>query len=458
MAGSAARNLTGLLSSIGNTIGEMGAPGNAMVENVRTLNAPTIDSTDPASMRAYADWAMRNGDQQTAQQYQLAAGKLEREQNSRKAAVDAKGFQRSISKLEEARSNAIKNAGGDQEAIAKINSQYDNAVGAVSGKMNSMAAEFGLETTGTDMLQNVQDKRAVTEQLSAEIAAEKNSARRAQLQRLLTGVQSDMISPRDAIEATTTGSLGGSARKVQRSVNYKDGSIQTVYTDGSTEITTASGNTFEPGDDGYEEATTGARDSGVSYAGDVAGAQEGGKQAVIDRTMVAEEYMASRATEETYQQAKETVAGMEDYSFGKVAEMFPNFTAGSLKLQNFKTEMGLNVIASGNFGPLSEGELKMALNQGIPEGLSKDETLKWIDMRIAAEKQVQAAAEDYMRWSSDNPGKTRADYIMARSLDDGKENEPSGSDNDGADLGGTSGAGETKTAGGFTYTVEGTDG
>lgn len=458
MASSQAANLTGLLSSIGNTIGSMGGPGNALIDNVRTLNAPKLDPNDPASMRAYADWAMRNGDQQTAQQYQLAAGKMEQEQGAQRAAVDAKGFQNSIDKLEEARANAISNVNGDDAAIAQINSQYDTAVNAVSGKMNDMAAKYGLDVTGTDMLQNVKDKRAVTDQLNEEIKSEKNGTRRAQLKRLLTGVQSDMISPKDAIEATTTGSLGGSGRKVQRSVNYKDGSIQTVYTDGSTEITTSSGNTFEPGDDGYEAATTGARDSGVSYAGDVAGATEGGKQAVIDRSEVAEEYMASRETEDTYQLARATVAEMEDYSFGKVAEMFPNFSSGSLKLQNFKTEMGLNVIAGGSFGPLSEGELKMALNQGIPEGLSKKQTLEWIDMRIAAEKQVQAAAEDYMRWSSDNPGKTRADYIMDRSIDEGKENEPSGSDNDGTDLSGTSGAGETKTAGGFTYTIEAPNG
>lgn len=455
MAGSAASNLTGLLSNIAGTIGDMGSTGNNYVENFRNLQAPDLNQNDPESMRAYARWAMRNGDKETAQRYQLAAGKMQQEQAARKAAVDAKGFQRSITKLEDARSSAIKNAGGDQAAIAKINSQYDTAINAVSGKMNDMAAEFGLETTGTDMLQSAQAKRQVTEQLAAEIEAEQNSARKAQLKRLLTGVQSDMISPRDAVEATTTGSLGGGARKVQRSVNYKDGSIQTVYTDGSTEITTASGDTFSPGDDGYESATTGARDSGVSYAGDVAGATEGSKQAVIDRTAVAEEYMASRATEETYQQARQTVEEMEDYSFGKVASMFPNFTEGSLKLQNFKTEMGLNVIASGSFGPLSEGELKMALNQGIPDGLGKQETLDWIDMRITAEKQVQAAAEDYMRWSAENPGKTRADYIMDRSIDDGKENETSGSDNDGANLGGTPGGGEAKkTASGYTYEVE----
>lgn len=456
MASSQAANLTGLLSGIGKTIGEMGGPGNAMIDNVRTLNAPNIDPNDPASMRAYADWAMRNGDRQTAQQYQLAAGKLEQEQGARKAATDSAGFQRSLNKLEEARAQALQNAGGDKQAEAQINSQYDTAANAVSGKMNQMSSQYGLDTSGTQMLENAQGRRAVTEQLVSEIKSEKNSGRRAQLQRLLTGVESGMVSPQDAIEATTTGSLGGGNRSVQRSVNYKDGSIQTVYKDGTTEITTAAGNTFGPGDDGYEEATTGARDSGVSYAGDVAGATQDGKQSSLDRAEVAKEYVASGETEQTYLDAREVVAEMEDYSFGKVSAMFPNFSQGSIKLQNFKNEIGLKVIAGGNFGQLNETELNLALNQGIPDGLTKKQTLDWIDRRIAAERQVQAAAVDYMRWSKENPGGTRAEYIVDREIDEGKENEVSGgSKGDGASLGGTSGAGETKTANGFTYTVEG---
>ena len=456
MASSQAANLSGLLSGIGKTIGEMGGPGNAMIDNVRTLNAPSIDPNDPASMRAYADWAMRNGDRQTAQQYQLAAGKLEQEQGARKAATDSAGFQRSLNKLEEARAQALQNAGGDKQAEAQINSQYDTAANAVSGKMNQMSSQYGLDTSGTQMLENAQGRRAVTEQLVSEIKSEKNSGRRAQLQRLLTGVESGMVSPQDAIEATTTGSLGGGNRSVQRSVNYKDGSIQTVYKDGTTEITTAAGNTFGPGDDGYEEATTGARDSGVSYAGDVAGATQDGKQSSLDRAEVAKEYVASGETEKTYLDAREVVAEMEDYSFGKVSAMFPNFSQGSIKLQNFKNEIGLSVIAGGNFGQLNETELNLALNQGIPDGLTKKQTLDWIDRRIAAEQQVQAAAVDYMRWSKENPGGTRAEYIVDREIDEGKENEVSGgSKGDGASLGGTSGAGETKTANGFTYTVEG---
>jgi hypothetical protein len=158
---------------------------------------------------------------------------------------------------------------------------------------------------------------------------------------------------------------------------------------------------------------------------------------------VAKEYVASGETEKTYLDAREVVAEMEDYSFGKVSAMFPNFSQGSIKLQNFKNEIGLKVIAGGNFGQLNETELNLALNQGIPDGLTKQETLDWIDRRIAAEQQVQAAAVDYMRWSKENPGGTRAEYIVDREIDEGKENEVSGgSKNDGANL---SGGGNTSS-------------
>jgi hypothetical protein len=369
---------------------------------------------------------------------------MEQEQGARKAATDASGFQRSLNKLEEARAQALQNAGGDKQAEAQINAQYDTASNAVSGKMNEMASQYGLETSGTDMLERAQGKMTVTKQLKDEITAEKNPTKKAQLQRLLTGVESDMISPQDAIEATTTGSLGVGNRSVQRSVNYKDGSIQTVYTDGTTEITTAAGNTFGPDDDGYEEATTGARDSGVSYAGDEAAATQEGKQSALDRAEIAKEYVASSETEKTYLDARDVVEDMEDYSFGRVKSMFPNFSQGSLKLQNFKNEIGLKVIAGGNFGQLNETELKLALNQGIPDGLTKQETLDWIDRRIAAERQVQAAAVDYMRWSKENKGGTRSEYIVDREIDEGKENEPSGgAPNDGANLSESKGSDST---------------
>jgi hypothetical protein len=49
-----------------------------------------------------------------------------------------------------------------------------------------------------------------------------------------------------------------------------------------------------------------------------------------------------------------------------------------------------------------------------------------------------------MRWSKDNPGGTRDEYIMDREIDEGKENETSGgARNDGANLSGSTGSAST---------------
>jgi len=200
MASSQASNLTGLLSSIGDTIGSMGGPGNALIDNVRTLNAPKPDQNDPASMRAYADWAMRNGDQQTAQQYQIAAGKMEQEQGARKAATDAAGFQQSLNKLEEARAQALQNAGGDKQAEAQINAQYDTAANAVSGKMNQMAGQYGLETSGTDMMEQATQRSTAVQALQTELtSASPDDAPR--IRAAIAGVKSGAISPADALDS-----------------------------------------------------------------------------------------------------------------------------------------------------------------------------------------------------------------------------------------------------------------
>lgn len=234
MASSQAANLTGLLSGIGKTIGEMGGPGNALIDNVRTLNAPNLDPNDPASMRAYAEWAMRNGDRQTAQQYQLAAGKLEQEQGARKAATDSAGFQRSLNKLEEARAQALQNAGGDKQAEAQINSQYDTAANAVSGKMNQMASQYGLDTSGTDMMEQATQRSAAVQALQTELtSASPDDAPR--IRAAIAGVKSGAISPADALDSIEgRGDVTNSWRTAQRyAADYN------------------STNGFEPGDEGF---------------------------------------------------------------------------------------------------------------------------------------------------------------------------------------------------------------
>lgn len=71
MAGSRARDLTGLLTSIGDTAGKFGDTGQQYVKTLRRSFAPKPDMNDSASLLEYAEWARRNGLEKEAQQYLL---------------------------------------------------------------------------------------------------------------------------------------------------------------------------------------------------------------------------------------------------------------------------------------------------------------------------------------------------------------------------------------------------
>jgi len=69
MARSQAANLSGMLTSIGDTMGKMGDVGNQYVDTFRRTMAPEADMNDSASLLRYADWARRNGYDDEAKQY-----------------------------------------------------------------------------------------------------------------------------------------------------------------------------------------------------------------------------------------------------------------------------------------------------------------------------------------------------------------------------------------------------
>ena len=76
MAGrSQASNLTGMLTSIGDTIGEMGGPGRQYVDTFRRTMAPTPKMDDSTSLTEYAKWARRNGYDEEADKYMARAYK-----------------------------------------------------------------------------------------------------------------------------------------------------------------------------------------------------------------------------------------------------------------------------------------------------------------------------------------------------------------------------------------------
>ena len=84
MARSRARDLTGLLTSIGDTAGKFGDTGQQYVNTLRRSFAPKPDMNDSASLLSYADWARRNGYDDEAKQY-MALGYRQKEKEAEEA-------------------------------------------------------------------------------------------------------------------------------------------------------------------------------------------------------------------------------------------------------------------------------------------------------------------------------------------------------------------------------------
>ena len=83
MARSQAANLSGMLGSIGDTLGKMGDTGNQYVETLRNQFRPELDMNDPKSMESYAQWLMNNGQQEEGRKMMAQAAEVQRGNRSR---------------------------------------------------------------------------------------------------------------------------------------------------------------------------------------------------------------------------------------------------------------------------------------------------------------------------------------------------------------------------------------
>ena len=150
MARSQASNLSGMLGSIGDTLGKMGDTGNQYVDTFRRQMAPEADMNDSASLLRYADWARRNGYDDEAKQY-LALGyrrkavEGEKEYKTYVASNTEKlrGFNTSIANLEQAVANGDPNA---QVALDRVTSARNQHISAMNKYGND--SDYGTGSEG----------------------------------------------------------------------------------------------------------------------------------------------------------------------------------------------------------------------------------------------------------------------------------------------------------------------
>jgi hypothetical protein len=73
---------------------------------------------------------------------------------------------------------------------------------------------------------------------------------------------------------------------------------------------------------------------------------------------------------------------------GYFAQFIPDVSASAVELQNVRNRLGLDVVSSVTFGALSESELNMALDTGLPESMDEDYLKGWVQERIDAKKKL----------------------------------------------------------------------
>ena len=79
---------------------------------------------------------------------------------------------------------------------------------------------------------------------------------------------------------------------------------------------------------------------------------------------------------------------------GFIEQHLPAFTVATAQLKEVARGMGIDVINSATFGALSERELSLALQQGLPVELDEPELIQHINEKIVAQKKLAKALQD----------------------------------------------------------------
>ena len=178
---------------------------------------------------------------------------------------------------------------------------------------------------------------------------------------------------------------------------------------------------LKPGDEGfmsvseaYDRTAKVTRD--VGNAKDVAfSTAEGkalGEQGVEDTTNILQARRDAENTNNLYREAIKLVD--EGAGTGAIESKLPTIRAASKELENIGNQLGFAIVAGGKFGQLTEKELALALETGLPVGLDGPELKDWLERKIAANEKLIAEYQRYVNWAkspqNNSQDKTAAYY------------------------------------------------
>jgi len=86
---------------------------------------------------------------------------------------------------------------------------------------------------------------------------------------------------------------------------------------------------------------------------------------------------------------------------GAIESKLPTIKAASKELENIGNQLGFAIVAGGKFGQLTEKELALALETGLPQGLDGPALKDWLERKIAANEKLMAEYQRYINWAKD---------------------------------------------------------
>ncbi len=87
-------------------------------------------------------------------------------------------------------------------------------------------------------------------------------------------------------------------------------------------------------------------------------------------------------------QARDLAASPEGVQSGWIKRFLPAFDENTAMFNSLRTTLGIDVINSATFGALSERELDLALSRDIPNSLSGQRLIDYLDEKIAAQNKL----------------------------------------------------------------------
>lgn len=347
--GNQAQNLNGLLNSISGSFNmqNMGGVGSGWAETFRNLRAPALDASDPDSVMARQDWAQRNGHQREAVAMGSILGKLNAENQLKEENAEK------ATRMANMFGNMIPNMPEERQDEARsVRDALANGEMTYKQALDWLEGSSGGGTSAPAAVKEYEYFKTLDKDERAAYMALKRDGK--------------LID------------LGGGG------LGYRgpDGKINVLVT---------------PKEATDNNVMSKEAESNVDRAG-------------VDQDKVSEYLGSVQSQQALYQEALRLVE-QENAGTGAIESKLPTIRAASKELEVIGNELGLNVVAGGKFGQLTEKELDLALQTGLPP-LDGPELADWLRRKMAANAKLMAEYRNYLSWASDpnNKGPKTAEY------------------------------------------------